>query len=1143
MIELRIIESDTPPSKSTKVIKAEEVPVPEPEEILTGLDCLAGSSADYWEPEKYDSEEPRVRMSSDPTLIVLPAEEFSRELKEQVVKWDLKEVTLTQEQLRELIELLNRYPEVFSEHEFDLGYFTAWEHSVDTGDHPPIKAKARPLSQAKLKALREITTGLEKHKQIVPSVSTWASGIVMVPKKTPGAWRMCMDFRPLNAIATCCQFPLPRISDILQSLRGAKYFTAIDLTKGFHQIPLAKDSQCKVAFVTPIGQWEWTTTPMGLHSAPAAFQAAMQLTLSGLEHNTLVYVDDIIVFTKDFAEHLEALELVFCRLKKYNLKACPPKCEFARTQLAYLGHIVNAHGVHTDPRKTSAVRDMPEPICTLDVECFLGKTGYYQRFIADYAQLAHPLMKLKKKGVIFHFGEVERAAFEILKDRLCSAPLLKYPDYERPFCIATDASGYALGAVLFQKYGEDEMPLAYASRKLRDVELRYSATEREALAVWWACDHFIDYIDEVEVTIYSDHKALLALPTKEMSNRRLQLIAHKLSEFRYRIEYRPGKDNANADALSRYPTAPCKGHRSKETQTNESVGNGFDKEDPIGDRLPKFKKVPLPAKGTEKEDRPDPQIPITLQSVNAMENLLAQQPVGYVADLFSRLAALQAEVLVFKTLKVYVDTGILTPTTPPLRLELIRVLDSCRCREGSDVLRRLLNGKSVICAPPQIWQPVFADAHEALGAGHLGVDKTLRRIQERFWWPGMSMTVREKIRDCPLCQAHKSRPRPPRERLGDRPPPETPWERIHMDVWTAGGESEDGNKHVLGLVDAFSKYLILIPVEDHKSATVAQCLMEHVLLPYGMPQEIASDNASDFTSDFRKEMYAGFGITRKVSTPFRPQSNGQIERMFSTMRSILAALASKAPSNWDHYLNLTAHCYNTSFHATIKDTPFHIMYGRDPNPLPEHHMEPEYEDNRERVRRWKTARAAAYQGLCDGQTRSKAYYDTVMARPQGEIEVGDCVLRVTTTMPVGAIRKLYPRFVGPYRVVKVVGSVLWISPLHAPPRVKLVLRIHKDRVRTCQDDYPNIHTWRELAHQFDPGTVSEPLDEEETEADNARNCPPTRLRRVPLTTREPGTQDGLDSEESDDANDVAHPPSNLDSAPAEVTSSSDSEED
>jgi len=1050
---------------------------------------LADFSFDFWEPEKYDPSETRVKMGTDVLLPVRVDTSVPPELAERLAHWNLKETTVSIDTLTLVLRLLDHNSDVFSKSEYDVGCFTGFKHSVNTGTNYPIKAKPRPLSHAKLQCLAKILDDLLKAKLITPSRSDWACAIVLVPKRN-GSWRLCMDYRPLNRIATCCQFPLPRIADMLQTLRGSKFFTALDLNKGFHQIPLEEESKPKLAFVTPMGLFQWEKTPFGIHSGPAVFQAAMQLTLAGLEHCTMVYIDDIIIFTKDFPSHLKAVQAVFDRLREFNLKVSREKCEFCRTEVTYLGHVINAHGMRTDPKKLSAVRDMPEPTCTLELESFLGKTGYYQKFIDDYANLAHPLMRMKAKKVEFTFGETERVAFNKLKDALCLAPILRFPDFERDFFISTDASGYGLGAVLFQKSGnegEDELPIGYASRTLKDAELRYSATEREALAVWWACDHFIDYIDGQKVTIYTDHRALLALPQKELSNRRLQLIAHKLMEFQYTIEYRPGKQNANADTLSRYPIVPCQGRRSKEIQTNESDANGYNPEEDLSGlgRLPKFKRpsaLPTVTEVTEAAAKMDGQAKISAVTLT-LPPPEARRISAYLRD----IVALQNKVPEYRSIRAYIETGLI-PEQPRLRHELLRLVDTFFCDEASNALYRLVDRdkEAVLCIPPELYKTVLYDAHTSPSAGHMGIVKTLYRIRERYWWPAMVKTVMEYVRDCPLCQAHKERPRPPRERLGDRPPPGFPWERLHMDVWSPGAKqqaSQSGNKHVLGVVDAFSKFVVLIPIPNQTAMTISDAIVEHLMLPFGMPRELVSDGASNFGAALQQELYAIFGVTRKVSTPYRPQTNGQVERVFRTIRPILATLANRTPKNWDKYLAFAAYSYNTSYHAAIKNTPFYILFGRVPHPLPDLHAEATNEDNFERLKRWRIARNAAAHGLFEDQIRSKTYYDTQRARPQLEPKIGDCVLVRVVKAPQDAVYKLYPKYIGPYRVIEINGPILTVAPLHHPgPRVtQRVVRykIHKDRTRTCDENYPNIHTWRELISPFTIAATVDPNIEHE----------------------------------------------------------------
>ena len=263
------------------------------------------------------------------------------------------------------------------------------------------------------------------------SNSSWACAIVLVDKPD-GTKRLCIDFRRLNLIAEPTAYPLPRINDIFAVLHGARYFTSLDISKGFWQILIHPDDCHKTAFVTPFGQFEWTRLPMGLNSSPGVFQKVMTEILGGLIWvSCLVYIDDILIFTQTFEEHLIVLEEVFRRLAKANLKLRPSKCDFSRTQLKYLGHILNSRGIQVNPKQVEAVKERPEPTTVKEVESFLGKVNYYNRFIPDYSKVAAPLYNLKKKNVEWDFNQECKDAFETLKHHLITAPLLSLPDFTK----------------------------------------------------------------------------------------------------------------------------------------------------------------------------------------------------------------------------------------------------------------------------------------------------------------------------------------------------------------------------------------------------------------------------------------------------------------------------------------------------------------------------------------------------------------------------------------------------------------------------------------------------------------------------------------------------------------------------------------
>ena len=311
---------------------------------------------------------------------------------------------------------------------------------------------------------------------------------------------------------------------------------------------------------------------MGLATAPGAFQETMSAVLSGLNWiHAMVYVDDILIFTPIFDQHLEVLDDVFQRLIRADLKVKLNKCEFSRTELKYLGHILDSAGIRPDPAKISAVEAFPPPTTLKEVETFLGKAGYYCRFIKDFSKVAHPLFHLKKKTVPFSFGEAELNSFLALKKALCEAPVLRHPDFERPFILQTDASGYGLGAVLTQEFDDGtefagEHPIAYASRTLKDAETRYSTIEKEALGIFWGIKYFEQYLACARFKVVTDHKPLIGMMKKPHMNTRIENYALRLQHFNFDIEYREGSANGNADTLSRYPVIPLRTQKRKKTQ-------------------------------------------------------------------------------------------------------------------------------------------------------------------------------------------------------------------------------------------------------------------------------------------------------------------------------------------------------------------------------------------------------------------------------------------------------------------------------------------------------------------------------------------------------------------------------------------------
>jgi hypothetical protein len=387
---------------------------------------------------------------------------------------------------------------------------------------------------------------------IQKSTSAFASPVLLVKKKDQ-SWRFCVDYRQLNAITVKGKYPVPIIEELLDELSGAAYFSSLDLQAGFHQIRMKAGDEFKTAFQTHFGQFEFRVMSFGLTGAPGTFQDAMNTTLAPyLRKFVLVFFDDILLYSATLEDHLQHLRLVFELLTrdKWTLKLS--KCAFAQTQISYLGHVISAVGVGTDPSKLDAISQWPSPSSVKELRSFLGLAGYYRRFVRHFGIISKPLTNLLRKNILFIWTPAHESAFTALKSALCNSPVLALPNFERSFTIETDASESGVGAVLMQ----DGHPLAFLSKALGPKTRGLSTYEKEFMAILLAVQAWRPYLQFHEFTILTDQRSLTQLGEQRLNTYWQQRVFSKLLGLQYRIVYRPGSDNRAADALSRHPAPP-----------------------------------------------------------------------------------------------------------------------------------------------------------------------------------------------------------------------------------------------------------------------------------------------------------------------------------------------------------------------------------------------------------------------------------------------------------------------------------------------------------------------------------------------------------------------------------------------------------
>ena len=544
-------------------------------------------------------------------------------------------------------------------------------------------------------------------KVIEHSKSPWASPIVLVRKKD-NSLRFCVDYRKLNTVTHKDAYPLPRIDD---TLAGSKWFSALDLLSGYWQVEVAEGDRQKTAFCTMEGLFEFRVMPFGLCNAPATFQRLMDLVLAGLQwSHCLVYLDDVIILGTSFEEHLANLQLVFDRLQQAGLKLKPKKCNVLKHRVQYLGHIVSDKGVQADPSKIEKVASWPIPVSTKEVQQFLGLAGYYRRFIKDCAKIARPLHKLTEQ---FKWTNDCLASFDMLKQKLTTAPVLTYPDYSKPFILDTDASDTGIGAVLSQVDNEgNERVVAYASRLLSKPERQYCVTKRELLAVVAFTRHFRPFLSGRPFVLRMDHGSLTWLKNFKEPEGQMARWLERLQEFDFTIEHRQGRKHTNADSLSRLPCRQC----GRGSHTNL---------------------VPVAATFLSGETDDIKQLQLTDQTVGPVLKLMIKQvkPCDSVIKSMSRDT--QRLYQIWDQLIIY-DEKLYRQFQPPrddsVTPTLQLVVPECKREE------------------------VMNEMHAAALGGHLGEEKTLARIRERFYCPGYHKDVCEWCKLCPDCASVKTPP-------------------------------------------------------------------------------------------------------------------------------------------------------------------------------------------------------------------------------------------------------------------------------------------------------------------------------------------------------------------------------------------------
>lgn len=980
------------------------------------------------------------------------------------IKPNLLETDLDDIQKEQLVKLIQTFPDIFNE---KAGRTTKVKHEIKLlPGSQPCNLPPYRIAPARKHVVEENLQEMFQQDFITPSNSPWSSPVVLAPKKD-GTLRFCIDYRKLNAMTIRDAYPIPRIDDTLDSLQEAKFISTLDLRTGYWQVEMDKNSREKTAFITHKGLFEFKVMPYGLTNAPATFQRLMDRVLAGLKWRCcLVYIDDVIIYSNSFEQHLKDLTSVFDSLRSANLTLKASKCHFCRPETKYLGHIITRDGIKPDPELIKSVMNFPKPTKIKDVQSFLGLTGYYRRFIKNYARIAEPLINqlryLTKGNHHLQWSSDCTTAVELLKQKLTTAPIMNTPNFEQSFILEVDACEYGLGAVLVQEYDNHKYVIAYASKTLSAAERKFGATEREALAIVWATKHFRAYIEGSKVLIRSDCKALEWMRNAKDVTGRLARWAMKLSAYQIEhIQYRPGKQNANADSLSRNPLAESNDN-TPELLSIETAINLWENTNILGDI-----KIQQPT---------DPKLRYIIDKLQNSGNPTFRD----------------------KRNPYILINGI-----------LYKIKHSNRHYN-----QREIGNKHLLVIPKSMQQKLLVWAHDHPTAGHSGQQKTLFRLTTRVFWESIRKDIYNYIASCRACQQFKYDNAPMSNPMQTHVVTE-PWQTIGVDIMGPFPTTSRQKRFLFVVVDYFTRWIEVFPMRTTTSVDIAQILVNEVFTRYGMPTYILSDNGPQFVSDLFRDFCKTLNIQRKFTANYHPQTN-MTERVNRTLKPILAIFAQEQPHSWDKEVQKIAFAIRTSVNETTGETPAFMMFGRDlklpldlivgepaQGPPPTTIESVQINDYKKNlIHNLRCTYKIVHEHSEVEKMSQKMQYDQHTS--QRHFTVGDLVWVATTAPKIGDItisRKLQPSYQGPCRlmeqlgpstfIVRRIGDGVNLGATNVDRMKKYFEPVTNQQVDTTDpSDQPVTQNNPEAT--FSPQNTSTPNNQV------ARRLPSNRQRRVPV---------------------------------------------
>ncbi|KAL4084258.1 hypothetical protein QTP88_028083 [Uroleucon formosanum] len=791
---------------------------------------------------------------------------------------------LTNKQKGDLIQLLNKYKNIFSQSKWDLGEVDTDPIEIKLSDKTPVNLRNFKMSLSEIKEIEKQTKDLLEAGIIEHSTSAYSSPIFLVPKgqpqgtknKTASEYRMVLDYRRVNEKTLKEAFPLPIIQNIYDSLAGNKYFSCLDAMSGFHQLKLNDNSKEITSFSTSTGHYQFTRLPFGLTNAPQNFQKVMNKIMAGLTYRiNCCYLDDCVCFGKTFEEHLNALEITFERLLKYKLKFSISKCKFGYTEIKLLGNIINGQGIKPTEEELLAIRNFPSPTTIKQLRSFLGLANYFRRFIPNFSKLAHPLTELtkgkfKSKKSIIPWSETQEIAFKNLKLKLTNKPVLSHFNDNAEIILVTDGSKKGLGVILQQINENHEIhPVAYASKKLNTAQNNYSALELEMAALHFGCIHFRQYLHGRTFTVWTDHKNLIQLQTMKSESKILNRLRTKLIGFDFKIIYKKGIFNQAADFLSRYPIE----NNVITTNLNEHQINIVE--------------------------------PVNLKILQARDN--------YLKNIITVLENSEIVDIKWKNkAKSYTLNN----------------------KNGLIYYKEKINGhpKLVLAIPEILTNEVIKNFHDnKMSGAHLGVHKVYNKIRTRYHWPLMHKQIKAYVTSCIHCQKRKpDKSKQVGKMLTYSIESGIPFSDVTID-YVGPLMPSRGFRYILVATCRVTKYCVAKACRNADAKSTTAFLLD-LLLSYGAMKVVRSDNGTHFTAKVISDILTALNIKKTEGIAYRPTSQGGVEKQNQVIIDMIAPYMQNN-EKWSDVLQIVLHAYNSAIHYSTGYSPFYLLHGYEPSSI------------------------------------------------------------------------------------------------------------------------------------------------------------------------------------------------------------------